>query len=255
MATQNGWRWCSRCQCMTYSGFGKGICYDGEPHYLDDSGPYLIPIGDTPPGAQDGWRWCSRCQVLVYGGFGDGSCWDGEPHYLGDSSPYSLALGETPQGMQDGWRWCSRCQVLVYGGFGSGICWDGRRHYLDDSGPYSVAFEDTTLRHPPAPPPAPPPLAIEVSERYDAISVTGERFTPGGTVRVSFVRGGDVKKVSVTASTDGRISHVERAFDPEYVGGAVITTDLATGRWTAGRTYRYFPQFRPVTIDKPGIEQ
>ena len=46
MATQNGWRWCSRCQSMVYGGFGKGICYDGEPHHLDDSGPYLIPIGE-----------------------------------------------------------------------------------------------------------------------------------------------------------------------------------------------------------------
>jgi hypothetical protein len=233
---------------MVYSGFGKGICYDGEPHYLDDSGPYLIPIGETPPGQQDGWRWCSRCQVLAYNGGGNGTCWDGEPHYLNDSSPYSVAFGETPPGQQDGWRWCSRCQVLMYHGFDDGICWDGRRHYPDDSLPYSVAFEDTTPR--PAPPdPPPPPVTIEVSEGFDAISVSGEHFTPGGSVRVSFVRGGDVKKVFVTASPDGRISHVEYAMDPEHAGGAVITTDLATGRWTAARTYRYFPQFRPVTID------
>src|SRR2546421_588860 len=146
---------------------------------------------------------------------------------------------------QNGWRWCSRCQCMAYSGFGNGICCDGRRHYPDDSLPYSVAFEDATLRHPPPPPD--PPVTIDVSEDFDAISVTGEHFTPGRTVRVSFVRGADVKKVTVTASADGRISHVERAFDAEHVGGAVVTTDLATGPWPAARPPRDVAPFRPST--------
>ncbi|GAA3193230.1 hypothetical protein [Actinocorallia longicatena] len=139
-AVQAGWCWCSRCQSLVFSGFGSGVCHDGNPHYLSDSGPYSVPFGATAFGAQEGWRWCSRCQVLVYGGFGSGICHDGKPHHLNDSGPYSVPFGDAPYGAQDGWRWCSRCQVLVYGGFGSGVCHDGNPHYLSDSGPYSLPF-------------------------------------------------------------------------------------------------------------------
>lgn len=44
LAIQQGWRWCSRCQVLVYSGFGNGICYDGQPHHLNDSGRYSVPM-------------------------------------------------------------------------------------------------------------------------------------------------------------------------------------------------------------------
>lgn len=254
MATQDGWRWCSRCQVLVYGGFGNGVCFDGEQHFLADSGPYSVPIGDDPPpDTQAGWRWCSRCQVMVFGGSDSGVCWDGEPHYLSDSSEYSLLHGAADTGQQ-GWRWCSRCQVLFYAGFGDGICWDGRRHYPDESGPYSVTFTD--LAHPPPPPDMPPrprPPTVEVTEQYQRIAVGGAGFTPNGSVRLSFVRGADVKKIVFSASGDGRIHHVETVMDDERVGGAVIAVDLTTDLFGIGRTRHYFPHFRPIDLAPPDL--
>jgi hypothetical protein len=248
---QTGWRWCSRCQVLVYGGSGNGVCFDDEPHYLNDSGPYVVAFGETPAGAQDGWRWCNRCQVMVYSGFGNGICHDGEPHDFTGSGAYSVPIGETPQGFQDGWRWCSRCQVLMYAGFGDGICWDGSPHYPNDSGPYSLAFE--VVDKAPAPPRPQPPL-VEVTEVGGQIGVVGERFTPGGRVLLSFVRGGDVKKVTLTASGDGRITHVETALDAERVGGVVVASDVTTQMFGIGRTLRSFPAFRGIDLAEPVLE-
>jgi hypothetical protein len=87
---QTGWRWCSRCQGLVFSGFSSGICWDEAPHELGGSGSYSVPYGETPPGAQDLWRWCSRCQGLVFSGFNEGICSNGAPHELGGSVSYSV---------------------------------------------------------------------------------------------------------------------------------------------------------------------
>ncbi|WP_433472228.1 hypothetical protein ACQPZP_25455 [Spirillospora sp. CA-142024] len=242
---------------LVYGGFGDGVCYDGEPHFLNDSGPYSVPVDDSPPDAQQGWRWCGRCQALVYSGNGNGVCHDGEAHDFTGSVPYFVHFGETPEGAQDGWRWCSRCQVLMYTGFGDGLCWDGKRHYPDDSLAYSVTFEEHSHR-PPPPPSLPPPVEpprIDVTEAGEVISVFGEGFTPGGGVRLSFVRGPDVKKVELTATGEGRITHVETTLDAEHVGGAVIGSDITTQHFGIGRTLRSFPAIsRPTSLPNPDLE-
>jgi hypothetical protein len=139
MGLQNGWRWCRRCQVLVFAGFGNGTCWDGEPHYLNDSDDYSLMKDDEPEDLQHGWRWCSRCQVLGFSGFNNGICWDEKPHYFGDSGAYSLSLTDTvPPRSQGGWRWCSRCQALVYSGFDEGICSNGQPHDLSNSGPYNV---------------------------------------------------------------------------------------------------------------------
>ena len=251
MSIQTGWRWCSRCQVLVYGGYGNGVCFDDEAHYLNDSGPYVLTYDETPEGTQDGWRWCGRCQALAYGGGGDGVCHDGAPHDLEGSAAYSVPFGSPPEGGQAGWRWCSRCQLLLFTGFGDGVCWDGRRHYPDDSLAYCVVFE-SALGHPPPPPPPPPPVPqprIDVTERGGQIGVVGELFTPDGWVLLSFVRGGDVKKVDLRAGADGRISHVETVLDPEHVGGIVFGSDLTTQKFAVGRTVRSFPYIpRPVDL-------
>ena len=77
----------------------------------------------------------------------------------------------------------------------------------------------------------------------------GGNFTPGGRVVVSFVRGGDVKRVNLTASGDGRITHAETTLDPKPAGGAVFGSDVTTQHFAIGRTLRSFPYIpRPVNL-------
>jgi len=148
--TQEGWRYCSRCQRLA---FGGGRCHDGEPHYFGDSGAYRLKhsftlvaekfpgMGDQPPGTQLKWRLCTRCSGLAYIGFGrTGTCWDGADHDLTGSAGYAVPIDSTPPGNQDGWRYCGRCQGLVYGAVTAGICWDEQPHLLEGSAAYSVPF-------------------------------------------------------------------------------------------------------------------
>ncbi len=243
MTTQTGWRWCNRCQALAYSGFGNGICFDDEAHYFGYSGSYVLTYGATPEGSQDGWRWCNRCQVLLYAGFGNGICHDRNPHDFTGSSGYSVLFGAARDGAQEGWRWCSTCQVLMFAGSGDGLCWDGQPHYPGYSRPYLVAFESV-----PSVPPPPPLPQIEVTEVGGTIGVNGDHFTAGGAVLLSFVRGGDVKKVDLRAGSGGRIAHAETVLDREWVGGTVLASDLTTKKFAVGRTVRSFP-FIPTPAD------
>ncbi|MFB8275459.1 LGFP repeat-containing protein [Nocardia colli] len=138
---QPGWRWCSRCQGLTYQGAGPGVCWDGAPHYGNDSRPYFLAT-TADPGAdvQGGWRWCNRCQGLAWSGYGYGVCWDGQQHDYNGSGLYVVYANVRPNGTQDGWRWCNRCQGLIFSGFGQGICWDGNPHDFTGSGGYSVRY-------------------------------------------------------------------------------------------------------------------
>jgi hypothetical protein len=140
---QPGWRWCSRCQGLSYQGTGSrsGRCWDGEPHDGNDSRPYFVLMGPDPSaGMQDGWRWCNRCQGLAYAGFGTGVCWDGNGHDFGGSGAYAVDMAANPAGTQDGWHWCNRCQGMIYSGFGTGVCWDGQGHDFGGSGGYSIRY-------------------------------------------------------------------------------------------------------------------
>jgi hypothetical protein len=253
MGLQDGWRWCSTCQVLVYAGFSDGVCWDGRPHTLDDSGAYSVHKDDVPAGLQPDWRWCSRCQVMVYSGFNEGICHDGQPHHLNDSGAYGLSMDEpAADGYQDGWRWCSRCQDLVYSGFNEGICHDGEPHHLNDSGAYNVAMAATdSLVRPPQATPAPQPdaparPAIQISESNNQIELTGSHFTPGGRVAVEFSRNELVKKVEVVADEQGTIYYFER--DTRNGRSAVTAHDSASGHSANARTEIWAPRMWPASV-------
>ena len=94
---------------------------------------------------------------------------------------------------------------------------------------------------------------ISVAEDGGQIGVSGDGFAANGRVRLSFVRGADVKKVELTATPGGLFSWFTRSFDQERVGGAVIAVDLASGQFGVGRTQRAFPAFRPIELPPPDL--
>src|SRR5215207_4212464 len=123
MALQEDWRLCGICECLVYKGFGDGVCFDGNPHQLGNSGAYGVGFDEPPPqGVQENWLWCARCQGLFFAG-ADERCFNDEPHDPNGSRPYWVRLDDVPPGAQDNWRWCNRCGRLIYNGFGDGICW------------------------------------------------------------------------------------------------------------------------------------
>jgi hypothetical protein len=61
---QTNWRWCSKCQGLTYC--GAAICPAGGVHDHATSGNYKLTINDPAFSGQHNWRWCRRCQGLAY---------------------------------------------------------------------------------------------------------------------------------------------------------------------------------------------
>jgi hypothetical protein len=65
---QQNWRWCSKCQGMSYAGFGSGVCPAGGGHNHSISLNYgLFHNGASNSVYQWGWRWCTKCQALFFG--------------------------------------------------------------------------------------------------------------------------------------------------------------------------------------------
>jgi hypothetical protein len=95
--TQQGWRWCSKCQGLSYGPQqGGSICPAGGTHVSTNSFNYVLDIGGDgtvpPPGVQGGWRWCSKCRGLFYGlgAPSAGVCPAGGPHVNERSFRYFL---------------------------------------------------------------------------------------------------------------------------------------------------------------------
>jgi hypothetical protein len=244
MALQEDWRWCGICEGLVYKGFGDGVCFDGNPHQLGNSGAYGVGFDEPPPqGVQENWLWCARCQGLFFAG-ADERCFNDEPHDPNGSRPYWVRLDDVPPGAQDNWRWCNRCGRLIYNGFGDGICWDGDQHDLSQSGAYSVDMFVPPAARLPQP-------AITVVEHGNLIEVSGTQFTAQGAVAIAFVRGSEVKKVSVVADPDGAFGHVERNARPSSATGIVIARDESTPRFAVASLQRLFPwpPDGPVLID------
>ena len=67
MSSQNGWRWCHKCQGFFFSeNPSQGVCPAGTSHDASQSGQYAALLGDEIPGAQSGWRWCKKCQGFFF---------------------------------------------------------------------------------------------------------------------------------------------------------------------------------------------
>ncbi len=112
---QEGWRWCKKCQGLSFAGTGLrrfGSCPAGGQHDYTGSGRYLL-VHDMPyPYGQSNWRWCRKCQGVTFAGSATlGACAGGGQHDHTGSWNYHLAA--TVPGGQRNWRWCRKCQGLT----------------------------------------------------------------------------------------------------------------------------------------------
>lgn len=145
-ATQEGWRWCNKCQGFFYGPSGvAGRCPAGDAHDAGGSFPYYLWYSDDPPVAymQSGWKWCRKCQGLAYAGSGPGWCPGTGHHDHTGSFNYHLwhDVGQIFAGEQDQWRWCNKCQGLFYGPQqGSSWCGESGRHNGSGSFNYMIQF-------------------------------------------------------------------------------------------------------------------
>ena len=137
--TQEGWRWCNKCQAMW---FGRDAtvshCPAGGHHSQDGSGLYQLPMNYQGSAGQLRWRWCCKCQSLFYGGdrMSAGVCPSGGEHDGTASADYSM-IYSTPGNAgwtQGNWRWCYKCQGMHYGV--GGICPTGGAHDPSRSASY-----------------------------------------------------------------------------------------------------------------------
>jgi RNA polymerase subunit RPABC4/transcription elongation factor Spt4 len=134
---ETGWRWCNKCQALTYGGEGyNGVCPAGGDHDHAGSGNYIV-LHDAPfNSGQSNWRWCDKCQALVYGEVG-GVCPAGGEH--NHTNWNYMLVYNAPNCWQSNWRWCNKCQTLVFGDRG-GVCPAGGEH-AHESWNYALALE------------------------------------------------------------------------------------------------------------------
>lgn len=157
MQTQQGWRWCRKCQGLFYED-GASLCPGRGAHDGTGSSHFALPTGDDAIG-QRGWLWCKKCQGLFFGD-GESSCPAGEGHDGSESAPHALPLDALGGAAQSGWRWCRKCQGLFYGD-GTSFCPAGDSHDGSLSSEHFLPLEGRTFVTPPIPhvaplPPAPP---------------------------------------------------------------------------------------------------
>jgi hypothetical protein len=148
--TQEGWRWCRKCEGMFYAlaSAGKGVCPAGGAHDDSASGHYYERVGEDIANVQQGgWRWCSKCAGFFYAraSAGKGVCPAGGKHDDGASGHYAAVIGEDVNGpsnqmfQQGGWRWCGKCEGMFYAraSAGMGVCPAGGTHTQGGSGHYA----------------------------------------------------------------------------------------------------------------------
>ncbi len=140
VGAQPGWRWCSKCQLLSYTKFGPAPCPAGETHDHSASGAYSI-FPSTLLNGQPGWRGCSKCNAMTFTQLSGGLCRDGSPHDVSTGERYTLPIDIVPDGAESSWRCCSRCQTLVRPVDHAGICADGGPHEVVDSRLYGVPTE------------------------------------------------------------------------------------------------------------------
>jgi CubicO group peptidase (beta-lactamase class C family) len=139
--TQEGWRWCVKCEGMFYAAAGKSVCPAGGGHDGSGSGHYHVMFNSSFPYGQNGWRYCKKCGGLHYGGFGPGVCPAGGGHDGGSSFDYRLVANSPYNEKQLGWRYCHRCQGSFFAGHPTkGRCPAGGAHDGTGSFDYSMAF-------------------------------------------------------------------------------------------------------------------
>ena len=137
---QQGWRWCARCQGLS---FGPGVrCPAGGPHNGLTSANYVLVANAATPFGESHWRWCSACLVLFYQAAGAAAvCPAGGVHNGSSGADYTLALDGPTAYAQGGWRRCGQCAGLFYTGGAVGVCPAGGPHVDAGAGDYTVKFQ------------------------------------------------------------------------------------------------------------------
>ena len=134
---QDGWRWCSRCGTLWFSGgSAASICPNGGPHTQEGSGHYFVPhnVDGRIAGLSRSWRWCHKCQGLWNTDWPEANvCPAGGQHSSEGSGEYSLLLANPPLGSANGglqgdWHSCLKCGVVWFAGHGDGRCAAGNGH-------------------------------------------------------------------------------------------------------------------------------
>jgi hypothetical protein len=137
--TQDGWRWCPKCQGLFYAGNPtSGYCPALGGHDYSGSGNYAIAI--APAKGQTGWRWCHKCQGLFYAGNAtSGYCPALGGHDYTNSAEYVMKFA--PAKGQSNWRWCHKCQGLFFAGNPTtGYCPALGGHDYSGSADYVIHF-------------------------------------------------------------------------------------------------------------------
>ena len=146
---QSEWKWCNKCQTLSFTGDGStvGPCAAGGVHDHSGSGNYGLTNTQINQQGQANWRWCHKCQGLYYAGVTDipgGKCQAGGAHDGSSSLGYVLSQDGRPtvQGGQGRWHWCRKCMMLAYDGYAT--CAGGGSHIQVGSHEHLVEFESST---------------------------------------------------------------------------------------------------------------
>jgi hypothetical protein len=142
MSIQDNWRWCNKCQALTFAGGANlGPCAAGGEHDHSGSGNYGLVEDDVAAFGQGNWQWCNQCAALCFaGGLTPGNCSGGGTHKHTGSGNYVVTRKQDGQPGQDNWRWCRKCQVLAFAASPTpGACAAGGVHDHTGSGDYVLA--------------------------------------------------------------------------------------------------------------------
>ena len=241
MSQQIQWRYCQKCRAMFFNGYAdKGACSVGGGHEAqgyDFDLPYDLP--ETPK-AQSAWRYCQKCHVMFFDGYPDkGHCAAGGGH-AAQGYVFTLPhdLPETPY-TQSAWRYCQKCHAMFFDGYqDKGGC-PGNRLMPSVGGhvrlgghesagyvfvlPYQI---DLTLA-----------TRSERNQLGAWVHMSGQGYTPGGTVRFSVrglagVAGEKSTGVFTNAKADGTFSDVVWEGRTWPAGGEaeIVALDQASGR-------------------------
>jgi hypothetical protein len=138
--TQSNWRWCRKCEALSFGGIPRGVCPAGDEHDHTGSGNYALLMEDAGADGQPGWLWCRKCQMLVFEGSSGRACPAGHHHDHTGSGKYKVRSAGFPvrQG-QGNWRRCRKCHVLAFAANpDNGVCKAGDRHDHTGSGNYTL---------------------------------------------------------------------------------------------------------------------
>lgn len=126
---QTGWRWCSKCDVLSYVEDGVGPCPAGGTHATGGSDAYVLVMNDPKVLGSQSWRRCSKCVGLFHSFAGTGVCPSGGAHDSTGSAVYTVVPNVQAEIGQLGWAFCSKCDGFFYAGHAPhGVCPAGGEH-------------------------------------------------------------------------------------------------------------------------------